>query len=59
MIEEQAKQETNRSRWQAQLLPVSYLDYSSTLKMEATSSSEMSGSLRTLRRYSPEDRTLP
>jgi hypothetical protein len=38
---------------------VSYLAYSSTLKMEATCSSETSEDFqRTTRRYIPEDRTL-
>jgi hypothetical protein len=38
-------------------LLVSCLVYSSTLKMEATYSSETSGCLRTIRRYNPEDQT--
>jgi hypothetical protein len=38
---------------------VSFLAYSSTLKMEAKGSSEMSVDFqRTTRRYTPEDRTL-
>jgi hypothetical protein len=40
------------------LLFVSFLSCYSTLKMQAKCSSETSGSLRTTRRYKPEDREL-
>jgi hypothetical protein len=41
------------------LMPSSCMAYSSTLKMEATCSSETSADFRqTTRRYIPEDRTL-
>jgi hypothetical protein len=46
------------SRWQAEL--VSYLAYSSILKMEAICTSEMPVDFQhTTRRYIPENRTLP
>jgi hypothetical protein len=41
-----------------QILPISCLAYSSTLKTGAICSSETSGFLRTTRRYNAEDRTL-
>jgi hypothetical protein len=40
------------------ILIVSCLAYSPTLKMEAICSSETLGSLRTTRRYNPDDRIL-
>jgi hypothetical protein len=49
-----SKNKTGNKNLSLRLLLVSCLPYSSTLKMEAICSSEMSAYLRTIRRYNPE-----